>query len=162
VDRRVSTTVDAYRIEKDRLDVTLTLVGGEELHGHIFVSPPAIGHTGSDEPSALFNNDEPFFPLELDSGEMLLIAKAQVLEISGLPLGDDDELLRASSPMALLQLTLAGGISHFGSMRLEVRADRPRLLDHLNESTQRFLALYTDNGVRLINRMLIESVRPLD
>lgn len=164
MDLSADTAGDAYRIEKERLEVTLTLVGGEEIQGRIFVSPPAPGHTGHDSPAALFNAPEPFFPLELHSGEMLLIAKARVLEIADLPLDqdEDEELLRASAPMALLQLTLAGGVSHFGSMRLEVRADRPRLLDHLNDSTQRFLTLYTDNGVRLVNRALIECVRPLD
>jgi hypothetical protein len=64
--------------------------------------------------------------------------------------------------MSLLEITLAGGITHFGSMRLEVRADRPRLLDYQNDSTQNFLTLYTDQGVRLVNRAMIESVRPLD
>jgi hypothetical protein len=47
-------------------------------------------------------------------------------------------------------------------MRLEVRADRPRLLDYLNDIHQRFLMLYSDNGVRLVIRELIERDRPLD
>lgn len=154
--------VDEYRIEKERLEVTLTMMSGEGVHGFVFVQPPLLGHSSHQEPSALFNEAEPFFPLELPSGEVLLVAKARVVEVSGLPLDEEAEAIRASAPMALLEITLAGGVTHFGSMRLEVRADRPRLLDFLNDSTDRFLTLYTDQGLRLVNRVLIECVRPLD
>lgn len=153
---------DAYRIEKERLEVTITLEGGAEEHGYIFLQPRAYGYATHSEPAALFNDHELFFPLELENGEVLLISKERVMDISGLPLGEEDELLRAGTPMALLEITLAGGLTRLGSMRLEVRADRPRLLDYLNDCRQRFVMLYTDNGIRLVNRMLIERVRPLD
>ncbi len=162
MDLPVSTAADEYRIEKERIEVAVIMVGGETLHGYVFVQPPAPGHTGSSAPLLLFNDGEPFFPLELPTGEVLLLAKGRVLEVSGLPLPESDELLREAAPMALLEVTLVGGRSHFGSMRLDVRAGRPRLLDYLNESTERFLTLYTDRGVRLLNRSLIERVRPLD
>jgi hypothetical protein len=159
---QVNRPLDLYRIEKERLQVTLTMLGGAEVRGFIFVQPRPQGHTAHAEPAALFNDREPFFPLELESGEVLLVSKDRVLEISGFALAEEDEMIRASAPMALLEITLAGGITHYGSMRLEVRGGRRRLLDLLNSSTQRFLVLYTDNGIRLVNRALIESVRPLD
>jgi hypothetical protein len=159
---QVNLPLDLYRIEKDRLQVTVTLLGGAQLRGFIFVPARMPGQTGYAEPAALFNDRELFFPLELESGEVLLVSKERVLEISGVALAEEDEVLRASAPMALLEITLAGGITHYGSMRLEVRGGRRRLLDLLNSSTQRFLVLYTDNDVRLVNRTLIESVRPLD
>jgi hypothetical protein len=158
----VISAVDTYRIEKERLDVTLTLIGGEVMEGRIFVPAPLLGHAGELDPGSVFNDRDLFFPLELANGEVLLMCKARVIEVAGLPLGDDIDDLRGSAPMSLLQITLAGGITHFGSMRLEVRADRPRLLDYLNDCDQTFLTLYTDQGVRLVNRAMIESVRPLD
>lgn len=157
-----SASIDAYKIEKERLEVTVTLVGSGELHGYIFLQPKVYGYTSHSEPVALFNDRELFFPLERDNGDVMLLSKARVADISGLPLGEEDELVRASSPMALVEVTLAGGLTRLGSMRLEVRADRPRLLDYLNDIHQRFLMLYSDNGVRLVNRELIERVRPLD
>ena len=157
-----SSSIDAYRIEKERLEVTVTLVGSGELHGFIFLQPKVYGYASHSEPVALFNDRELFFPLELDNGDVMLLSKARVVDISGLPLAEEDELVRASSPMALVEVTLAGGLTRLGSMRLEVRADRPRLLDYLNDIHQRFLMLYSDNGVRLVNRELIERVRPLD
>jgi len=153
---------DAYRIEKERLEVVITMEGGSAAHGYIFLQPRVHGYSSHSEPAALFNDDELFFPLELDSGDVLLVSKERVVDISGIPVSEEDELLRESSPMALLEITLAGGITRLGSMRLEVRADRPRLLDYLNDCKQRFLMLFTDNGIRLVNRTLIERVRPLD
>jgi hypothetical protein len=158
----VIAAVDTYRIEKERLDVTLTLIGGEVVEGRIFVPAPLLGHAAELDPASVFNDRDLFFPLERANGEVLLMCKARVIEVAGLPLGDDVDDLRGSAPMSLLQITLAGGITHFGSMRLEVRADRPRLLDYLNDCDQTFLTLYTDQGVRLVNRAMIESVRPLD
>ena len=157
-----NSSTDAFKIEKERLEVTVTLEGCAEMRGFIFLQPRIYGYSSRSEPAALLNDSELFFPLELDNGDVLLLSKERVVDISGLPLDDEDELVRASSPMALLEITLAGGLTRLGSMRLEVRADRPRLLDYLNDSRQRFLMLYTDQGVRLVNRKLIERVRPLD
>jgi hypothetical protein len=39
---------------------------------------------------------------------------------------------------------------------------RPRLLDFLNRYAQRFVVLYAAGGVCLVNRMLIEHVRPVE
>jgi hypothetical protein len=61
-----------------------------------------------------------------------------------------------------MEITLAPGMSYVGTALLELPTERPRLLDLLNDSRERFLTLYTSDGVRFINRALIERVRPLD
>jgi hypothetical protein len=155
-----SQTWNDFRIEKEHIAVSITMFGGETLSGFLFA--PVIYPPGAlEEPLHLLNEPEPFFPLGLSTGEVLLIAKHRVLEIL-LDDGASDEEHPGSAPTALLQLTLAGGATHVGSMRLEVRAHRPRVLDHMNHCTARFMALRTDAGVRLINREMIERVRPLD
>jgi hypothetical protein len=148
------------RIEKERVAVSITMVGGEALSGSLF-APQIYPPGGVEDPLQLLNELEPFFPLGLSTGEVLLIAKDRVLEIvlETPPAGEE---LPGSAPTALLQLTLAGGATYIGSMRLEVRASRPRVLDYMNHCTARFMALRTDEGVRLINRKMIERVRPLD
>jgi hypothetical protein len=148
------------RIEKERVAVSITMVGGELLNGSLF-APQVYPPGGLEDPLQLLNELEPFFPLGLATGEVLLIAKDRVLEIvlDEAQVGEEDP---GSAPTALLQVTLAGGTSHVGSMRLEVRASRPRVLDYMNHCTERFMALRTDEGVRLINRKMIERVRPLD
>ena len=155
-----SQTWNDVRIEKERVAVSITMVGGELLAGSLF-APQIYPPGGVEDPLRLLNESEPFFPLGLPTGEVLLISKARVLEIeldgtSGL------EELPGSAPTALLQLTLAGGLTHVGSVRLEVRTTRPRVLDYMNHCTEHFMALRTDEGVRLINREMIERVRPLD
>jgi len=155
-----SQTWNDVRIEKERVAVSITMEGGEVLSGSLF-APQIYPPGGLEDPLQLLNEPEPFFPFGLPTGEVLLIAKDRVVEIvlDDSPAGEE---LPGSAPTALLQVTLAGGISHIGSMRLEVRASRPRVLDYMNHCTVRFMALRTDAGVRLINRKMIERVRPLD
>jgi hypothetical protein len=155
-----SQTWNDVRIEKERVAVSITMVGGELLSGSLF-APQVYPPGGVEDPLRLLNESEPFFPLGLPTGEVLLISKARVLEI-GLDGTSGAEELPGSAPTALLQLTLAGGMTHVGSVRLEVRASRPRVLDYMNHCTEHFMALRTDEGVRLINRKMIERVRPLD
>lgn len=148
------------RIEKERVAVSITMIGGELLSGSLFaplIYPPG----GQEEPLQLLNEPEPFFPLGLATGEVLLISKARVLEIV-LDASSGAEELPGSAPTALVQLTLTGGMTHIGSLRLEVRMPRPRVLDYMNHCVEHFMALRTDDGVRLINRKMIERVRPLD
>jgi hypothetical protein len=155
-----SQTWNDVRIEKERVAVSITMVGGERMSGSLF-APQIYPPGGQEDPLHLLNEPEPFFPLGLGTGEVLLIAKDRVLEIV-LDESSGAEELPGSAPTALLQLTLAGGLTYVGSVRLEVRASRPRVLDYMNHCMERFMALRTDEGVRLINRTMIERVRPLD
>jgi hypothetical protein len=155
-----SQTWNDVRIEKERVAVSITMVGGELLSGSLF-APQIYPPGGQEDLLQLLNEPEPFFPLGLSTGEVLLISKDLVLEIvPDAPSGGEE--LPGSAPTALIQLTLAGGLTHVGSVRLEVRASRPRVLDFMNYCTEHFISLRTDEGVRLINRKMIERVRPLD
>jgi hypothetical protein len=153
--------VDDFRIQKERLAVILTLVGGACLHGYIFVQPAAHGFPGE---SALrvFNGDEPFFPIQLEGGEVILVAKDRVAEVlwSALP-AEDDVRLQSAGRMRL-DVTLAGGSARSGLVLVEMPSQRARPLDFLNQHDQRFLTLYDDEGVRLLNLRQIDSVRSPD
>lgn len=152
-----------YRIEKGRTSVLLSLAGAAALSGEMFVQSYSRRGDGPENPEDILNDDEPFFPLALDDGNTLLVAKDQVLEahIEEDPL--NEELAMSGAVRAVsVELTLAGGTTRTGTLYLEVRADRPRLLDFLNKYDQRFFLLHSSDGVRLINRHLIEHVRPLD
>ena len=63
---------------------------------------------------------------------------------------------------ARVEVITSDGSARSGDVFLEVRNDRPRLLDFLNQFDHRFLVLHGDTTLRLINRRLIERVRPLD
>ena len=158
---RMSTNSD-YRIEKDRLIVGVNTVGGQHIGGAMFVQAYARHRKGPEDPRDVVNDADAFFPLELHDGTTRLIAKEHVLEleIAG------DESIDAGSEMlaraARVEITLLGGRTRTGIIFLEVPFDRPRLLDFLNRFHERFITLRTEHGVSLINRRLVELVRPLD
>ncbi len=152
-----------YRIEKERLSVSLTLAGGLRVDGHIFVQPQAYGYNGHEHAIDVFNGADPFVALQTENG-VLFVAKDSVADVFGL--ADEeaalDEMRRASARSAALEVTLVGGTVHTGTVLLEMPTDRPRLLDFLNRYEERFLAISEEQGVRLVNTSMIERVRPLD
>lgn len=153
--------VHPYRIEKDRLAITIRLEGGDCIEGFIFVQPSVYRHLGREEPIDLFNAPEPFFPLVQEDGATLLVAKDRVTEAWPIQPSDDDAL-RLAAARAELELTLRDGTIHRGSVLLELPSDRPRLLDALNSHRERFLALHAADAIRLINTHAIKCIRPLD
>lgn len=150
-----------YRIEKDRIAVVVTTLDGERLAGDLFVQPYTRYRMGREQAPDLLNGHEPFFPLGTDEATQLL-AKDNVREVE-IPSEEPDPLAGHEGARASgIEVVLLGGVVHTGTVLLEMPADRPRLLDFLNKVESRFLTLYTPDGVRLINRRLIERVRPLD
>jgi hypothetical protein len=159
-----SDSANLYRIETTRKAVILTMLGGEELRGHVFIHFSSYRPFELEDVSELFNAPTPFFPLELENSEVILVAKQRVAEVAANRGEDTAELPMREPPIpsALLQVMLVGGEMRVGSIQLEARPDRARVLDYLNALKSRFLTLYTSNEARLINRSLIDRVRPLD
>jgi hypothetical protein len=151
-----------YRIEKDRLAITIKLEGGDCIEGFIFVQPSVYRHLGREEPIDLFNAPEPFFPLVCGDGTTLLVAKNCVIEAWPVQPSEDDEVRLAAAHAADLEITLRDGTVHQGTLPIELRSDQPRLLDFLNSHHERFLALHAADAIRLINTHAIKCVRPLD
>ena len=159
-----SDTANLYRIETTRKAVILTMLGGEEVRGNVFIHFSSYRPFELEDVSELFNSESPFFPIELDNDEVVLVAKERVAEIAADRGDAPSDLVPRDppSPTALLQVLLVGGEVRLGSIRLDAPPDRARVLDYLNALRSRFLTLYTSNEARLINRSLIDRVRPLD
>jgi hypothetical protein len=157
-------SANLYRIETTRKAVILTMLGGEELRGNVFIHFSSYRPFELEDVSELLNADTPFFPLELPNREVILVPKERVAEAAADrgEDGSDQPSPEPPSPTALLQLVLIGGEVRLGSIRLDAPPARARVLDYLNALTSRFLTLYTSNEARLINRSLIDRVRPLD
>jgi hypothetical protein len=156
--------VNLYRIETTQKAVILTMLGGEELKGRVFIHSSSYRPFELEDVSELFNSGSPFFPLELEHGEVILVSKERVAEVAADrgSEGSNQPTRETPTPTALLQVVLVGGEVRLGSIRLEAPPDRARVLDYLNALTSRFLVLHTSNEARLINRSLIDRVRPLD
>ena len=149
-----------FRIEKERLPVVVTTESGERLGGEMFVQGYARRRLGREEAVDVLNDDEPYFPLALADGSMLLIAKRRVRDVA--VSGTEHAAATVPSRAATVEVVVAGGDAFLGEVRLEVPFERPRLLDFLNRLQQRFVTLHTADGIRLINSRLIERVRSLD
>jgi len=160
----ISDSANLYRVETAQKAVILTMLGGEELRGNVFIHQSSYRPFELEDVSELLNAGSPFFPLELETGEVILVSKERVAEAAANRSDDTSEQPPRGAPTAtaLLQIVLVGGEVRLGSIRLEAPPDRARVLDYLNALTSRFLTLYTSNEARLINRSLIDRVRPLD
>ncbi|HEY2026488.1 MAG TPA: hypothetical protein VGG78_05735 [Gemmatimonadaceae bacterium] len=148
-----------YRIEKVRRRVEVVLANGQRLDGDVFV-PPLARVESEHEPLDLLNDDVPFLPLVLPSGDAYLLQKSHIA-IVGMRLPEGDDAVERGLVGMHVEVTLIDGSSHAGSIFPEVRANRQRLVDVLNDLSQPFLALFTTEQLRLVSRLHIAYVRPL-
>ncbi|HJQ21027.1 MAG TPA: hypothetical protein VJ867_11815 [Gemmatimonadaceae bacterium] len=145
-----------YRIEKIRRHVSVVLTDGSRLEGDVFLRPISRYRSRPEEPLDLFNDGEPFFALQ-QNGAATLIAKVNVSHATlPVPEEDDSNLAAVGVPV---QVTLVDGTVCGGSIFLETRADRPRLLDFLNAYSSRFLPVVDVQQVLLVNKDVIAHVR---
>ena len=148
-----------YRIEKVRHPVELTLASGVRLDGDIFLQAFARFKAGPEEPLDALNDPATFLPLALPSNELLLVQKSQIAVVStALPEGDDPE---APGVIGMhVEIVFTNGESRSGSVFPELRADRPRLVDFLNNNPLRFLPLFAADHLLLISSAHIAYARP--
>jgi hypothetical protein len=144
------TTVNDFRIEKSRLPVVLITVDGQRFSGDLFVQASARTRLGYESAPDVLNADEPFFPLATLDGETILIAKRQVRELI-VAREDVDEPEWEIGTAAELDIHLLGGTTHAGTVLIQQESARSRALDFLNRFNDRFLAVYSDSGVVLVN-----------
>jgi hypothetical protein len=147
---------DDYRIEKLRRPLSVVLTDGSRLEGDVFLRPVSRHGSRPEEPSDLLNDAEPFFAL-VRSGEAVLVSKSNVA-LAETPVGEEEEFDLAALGIPV-EVTLNDGSVHLGSIFLETRSDRPRLLDFLNSYTPRFLPVVDARQVFLVNTQIIAHVR---
>ena len=73
---------------------------------------------------------------------------------------DDDTVDRGVVGMHVA-LTVSDGSTRTGSIFLEARADRTRLIDFLNDSPLHFLALFARDQLLAVNRRHVVTARTL-
>lgn len=151
---------DDYRIEKTRRPVEVTLSNGRSLAGDVFVQAFARFRAGPEEPLDLLNADDPFLPLGLTNGDVLLVQKSQIAVVGTALPAEDDSVERGVVGMHV-ELGLIDGSNLSGSIFPEVRMGRPRLVDILNDSKLPFIALFGADQLQIVNRAHIAHARPL-
>lgn len=145
-----------YRIDKLRRELSVVLNDGSRLEGDVFLRPVSRHRSRPEDPADLLNDPDPFFAL-MRSGETILISKAQVA--SAVTTVDEDDALETGALGVTVEVTLHDGSTCDGSVFLESRNDRPRLLDFLNGYRDRFLPLVSPGQLLLVNTQSIAHVR---
>jgi hypothetical protein len=145
-----------YRIEKLRRGLKLVLADGSRLEGDVFLRSVSRFRSRAEEPGDLLNDADPFFALER-KGEMLLVAKSSIARAET-ELVEDDALDTGALGVTV-EVVLRDGTVCDGSIFLESRSDRPRLMDFLNSYHDRFLPVVSPGQVLLINTQFIAHVR---
>ena len=148
-----------YRIEKVRHRVEITLASGQQLDGDIFLQAFARFRAGPEEPLDALNDADPFLPLVLDSGDILLVQKSQVAVVATDLPGTDDAAEKGLLGMQV-HITMVDGGTRSGSVFPELRADRPRLVDFLNNTPLQFLPLFGAEQLLIVSRAHIAYARP--
>jgi hypothetical protein len=148
-----------YRIEKVRHRVELTLASGQRLDGDIFLQAFARFRAGPEEPVDVLNDADPFLPLVLASGELLLVQKSQIAVVAT-KLPESDDAAETGLVGMHAEIILTDGSTRTGSVFPELRADRPRLVDFLNNTPLHFLPLFATDQLMLVSRMHIAYARP--
>src|SRR3954465_9664515 len=119
--------MNEYRIEKVRRRVSISMVGGVVLDGDLFLQPTARYRVGPQDPWELLNEDDRFLPLAVDGGPPVLLAKKSIIRIQYDGDAADTEIDGVALASVEMHCTDGGTVD--GTLRLETRADRPRLLD---------------------------------
>lgn len=152
-----------YRIDKARARVILTIAGQRAIAGDLFVQPYTRHRDGPEHPEDVLNAPDAFLPFfVVATAETILVAKDRLLEVLVYDTSGVDAFVEAGIRATAVEVLLAGGETRIGTLYLEARNDRPRLLDVLNQIDRRFFLLNAPDGVRFINRRFVDSVRPLD
>lgn len=146
-----------YRIEKIRRNLTVVLKDRTRLEGEVFLRPVSRYRSRPEEPTDLLNDAEPFFAL-MRHGEAMLVPKSAVSHAET-PVQQEDEDLEVAALGVPVEVMLLDGTLCEGSIFLETRFDRPRLLDFLNAYTRRFLPIVSPRQVLLVNTDTIAHVR---
>lgn len=148
-----------YRVEKVRHRVDLTLINRVSLAGDIFLQAATRHHAGPEEPVDALNAEAPFLPLEQLSGDVVIVQKSHIFTLTTRLPERDDTVERGVLGMHV-EFTLSDGSVWAGSVFPEQPADRPRLVDFLNDTSRRFIALFTRDRVVVVNREHLSFARP--
>jgi hypothetical protein len=157
----MDTPTNEYFIEKSRMPVAITLLGGTAMRGSIFILASARLFASLEDAPEFMNAPDPFFPFRRDDGTTILVAKHHVLTMTV-----DREFAPSSEwtygERATVEVVMYGGAMHRGDLSLEHYVGHARVLDHMNRYAEPFVMLQQERGVSLLNRQHIAYIHPLD
>jgi hypothetical protein len=146
--------MDVYRIPRRAVSVRLLLDDGRILEGRLYAAA-GDGDDYEGVVARLNDPEEDFVPLAVGNDRFLL-QKAGIVTAELLDRPDSPDPVGARVVAA--RLSLMGGTALLGHLRVEMPPERARVLDYLN-AAPRFIPLWSDRGVVLVQRRAIVTVR---
>lgn len=149
--------VNDFRIEKSRLPVVLVTLDSKRVSGDLFVQVSTRNKLGHESALDVLNASEPFFPVATMKGGTILLAKNHVRELFVAREDTEPPDWDFGTP-ADVDITMHGGARHTGTILIQLASGHRRVIDYLNRLHDRFLAVYKDDGMVLLNREQIAHV----
>lgn len=153
-----------YRVEKQRVEATVTLSSGESVHGCFFVAGASAHHDGAEQVGELLNAERGFFPFErLDDGPPhtvlynrghLLSAALSEPEAQWVP-GYDVATRR------VVTIRLSNGEEISGAIRVYRPAGRDRISDWARTG-DRFRYIESNGSTFIVNAQHIVEISEVE
>lgn len=146
-----------YRAPTEAAAATVTLTVGSTLQGHLHLHADAASEGGFESVQHLLDDADTFFAVTLDSGPVVLVGKAHVVDVRcSLPVGEP----LPGTTVHGLEAVLSTGVTLTGLVMWSAPPAHGRVIDLLNAS--RFLRITTDDGFVYVNSAHICAAYPRD
>lgn len=143
-----------------RLTTRVTLVEGLVIQGEVHLQPVVAWRDGPESLLEMLNRPEGFFVMNLPSGEVVFVGKAQVASVVAQHEHHAEPERETAARHIPLEVMMRGGAEFRGEAVTELPPDHARALDFLN-APGKFLELHTAEGTCCLNRSWVRAVRPL-
>lgn len=125
------------RIEKNKEEIELFLVGQDPLKGFVFLDRNCPSHEGPERVLDLLRSREPFFPFETDTGTLMLVRKTAVRKLS-VGANYELEIIQSYGKKAIIyrdvEIVLTDGTHEKGILLIDYKENFSRPLDQANRS----------------------------
>jgi hypothetical protein len=150
--------MDMYRIPRREVPVRILLDDGRTLDGTLFTAETAPGGGPEDALHYLNATDDGFVPL-LCGRDSFLLNKAGIVwvQLTGEP-AREIAAAGIDARHVPARISLAGGLSVFGTLAIAMPPERSRVVDFLN-AAGRFLPLLGEGTVTLVQCRFVVTVR---
>jgi hypothetical protein len=143
-----------YRVEKSRVEATLTLSNGTSVHGCFFISGNSRTHAGPEGVRDVLNGETGFFPFDArrpEGSRTVLYNRSHVVFVA---IADKSEPCRDPGYDVATQRTVAMLMSNGMRLHGAVRVFRPQGRDRLSDFTkaeETFRYLEAEDATYIIN-----------
>jgi hypothetical protein len=150
--------MEMYRVPRREVPVRILLDDGRTVDGILFTAETAAGGRAEDVLHFLNGGDVEFIPV-MSGKDSILLNKAGIIwvQLSGdaaREIADEAD----GGVRVPVRLSLPGGMSVMGTMKIVMPPERSRVLDYLN-AAGRFLPLFGEGVVTLVQRRFVVTVR---